>query len=228
MRVQQPWPHCTGWIVPWLASTFSPLPRGIVQVHRKYLPASKAHSNAPFKFVWFLHPVREVVCSSAFLVASKQPQQASPKPAPKRQRPPSSKKPCTALPDATDALIDHHLSRCDKKRPLDLPSPHLVGVPSSSSLATTASDVPLAAVAPDSPKRARRTCHDGNLQDVFPVEFFLGDPLDLLFHPQGEHGGRRAPRPPAPPIVKSVSPSCFLSTLPPLLSAEPEHTSKGT
>lgn len=134
-----------------LARTFSPRAPSLVQVHRKYLPVSKAHGDAPFKFVWVLHPVQEVVSSSPFLVGSKEPQPTGPKPPPKRLRAPSAKKPFMALPDAVDAAIDQALAPRGTKRQREPSSPDMpVGSPSAGSPASAASDVPAA-----SPKKPR-------------------------------------------------------------------------
>lgn len=122
-----------------------------VLVHRKYLPVSKAHGDAPFKFVWVLHPVQEVVSSSPFLVGSKEPQPTGPKPPPKRLRAPSAKKPFMALPDAVDAAIDQALAPRGTKRQREPSSPDMpVGSPSAGSPASAASDVPAS-----SPKKPR-------------------------------------------------------------------------
>lgn len=63
-----------------------------ISVHRKYLPVSKCHGNAPFVFAFLIKPAREVVVTTPFTVLSKEPKTPdAPKAPVKRVRRPPPK-----------------------------------------------------------------------------------------------------------------------------------------
>jgi hypothetical protein len=78
------------------------------QIHRKYLPPSTQHGNAPMRFAFLLQPEgveRELLISSRFTLGSKQGAASGERPEPKRVRPDASTKPLPAPAGAVDELI---------------------------------------------------------------------------------------------------------------------------
>ena len=81
-----------------------------VFIHRKELPVSTNYSDAPFVFVFRLKPANEVVVSSVFHVASKEPEDKPPRAEPKRKRAPSNKLPFFAQATGDEAEINDILA----------------------------------------------------------------------------------------------------------------------
>lgn len=102
----------------------------VISVHRKELPVSRSFGEAPFVFVFFVKPTEEVVVTSRFIIASKQPPQAkAPKPAPKRVRKPPPRRPTMGPAQDAEAVINALLvgpgagSGAPTIAPVQLPGP---------------------------------------------------------------------------------------------------------
>lgn len=83
-----------------------------IHVHRKELPVGRAYGEAPFRFYFYLKPVGELVSTSIFMVASKQPPPATkPRRTPKRVRGPPPRRPHPGVAAGAEAQVSAMIAR---------------------------------------------------------------------------------------------------------------------
>lgn len=90
-----------------------------IHVHRKELPVSANFGDAPFVFTVRLKASDELVVSSIFHIASKEPVNRAPRPPPKRVRAPSVRVPIPAPAAGEEAEINNQCKAFKKRARVD-------------------------------------------------------------------------------------------------------------